>query len=403
MKTREKIELGIISLLAIVLSITIAGAGLSPTEFVSVTKTQNTNTAISNAANAQLPELSIDSQSLKPLEENSRLTEIYEDVGNSIVQINSRVSTTNNHIIINGSPLEQQSTRLGSGFVYDKLGHIVTNNHVVEGSETVDVSFVNGNTYSAKVIGVDPNSDLAVLKITDSILPGELIPIPLGDSSILKVGQTTIALGNPFGLSNTMTTGIVSQTGRILPMQEMGFSIPNVIQTDAAINPGNSGGPLLNIQGQVIGINTAIKSQVGEFAGIGFAVPSNTVKKIIPVLIKDGNYHHTWLGISGTNLNSELAQALGLPKNYKGAVVNQVIKNSPAAKAGLNEATFSASGTIKQADVIIAVDDKQIKQMDDVIAYLFEDKNVNDTVKITINRDGKILNFNTILTERPTQ
>jgi S1-C subfamily serine protease len=332
---------------------------------------------------------------------DSRLTDIYEHVENSIVQITSKVSTTNSHIIINGNPLEQQSTRLGSGFVYDDLGHIVTNNHVVQGSEIVDVSFVNGNTYSAKVLGTDPNSDLAVLKITDDVSPYVLTPISIGDSSLLKVGQATIAIGNPFGLSNTMTTGIISQTGRILPMQELGFSIPNIIQTDAAINPGNSGGPLLNIQGQVIGINTAIKSQGGEFAGIGFAVPANTVKKIIPILIKDGNYHHPWLGISGTNLNSEIAQTLGLPKNYKGAVVSQVIKDSPASKAGLNEAMFSGSGTIKKADVIIAIDDKQVKRIDDVIAYLFDNKNINDKIKITVNRDGQVLNFDALLTERP--
>jgi len=399
MKVREKIQIIAIVILTVALVQTIAfGNVITKNQEIHVDaqNIENNSTHIANAATLESKLETIDTHDY-----DNRLTEIYQHVENSIVLITNKVSMKNNHIIINGNPLEQQSTRLGSGFVYDKSGHIVTNNHVVEGSQTVDVTFVNGNTYSAKVIGTDPNSDLAVLEIADSISSDELIPIPLGDSSLLKVGQATIAIGNPFGLSNTMTTGIISQTGRMLPNQELGFSIPNIIQTDAAINPGNSGGPLLNIQGQVIGINTAIQSQIGEFAGIGFAVPSNTIKKIVPVLITDGNYHHPWLGISGTTLNQELAQKMNLPKNFKGAVVSQVIKDSPAEKAGLEEAMFSASGEIKKADIITAVDNKQVKQIDDVIVYLFEEKNVGDSIKITVNRDGKILNLDTVLTERP--
>jgi len=176
---------------------------------------------------------------------------------------------------------------LGSGIVYDVSGHIITNNHVVEDSQKTTVTFLDGTSYNAKVIGTDPYTDLAVIKV--DVNPSLLHPLPIGDSSTLRVGDQVAAIGNPFGLSGSMTSGIVSQLGRLLSTPgTASFSIPNVIQTDAAVNPGNSGGPLLNMKGQVIGINTAIQSGTGEFAGIGFAVPSNTVSKIVPILIKEG-------------------------------------------------------------------------------------------------------------------
>jgi S1-C subfamily serine protease len=212
----------------------------------------------------------------------SPLTRIFKQVENSVVQITGKVSNNNPDIIINDNPSESQSTRLGSGFVYDNEGHIVTNSHVVDEAKTVDVTFVDGNTYTANVIGTDPSSDISVLQIKDSSFlssSGEIstaMPLVIGNSSDLQVGQQIIAIGNPFGLSDTMTTGIISQVGRLLPNPDTGFSIPDGIQTDAAINPGNSGGPLLNMQGQVIGINTSISSSTGVFSGIGFAIPSNT-------------------------------------------------------------------------------------------------------------------------------
>ncbi|HXU95247.1 MAG TPA: trypsin-like peptidase domain-containing protein, partial [Candidatus Nitrosotalea sp.] len=239
---------------------------------------------------------------------DSTLTHIYKNVQNSVVQITSKVTTTDNTIIINGQPLEDQSTRLGSGFVYDKEGRIITNNHVVEGSKTVNVSFVDGNTYTAKVVGTDPDNDIAVIQIIDNFSDETLTPVTIGDSSSLDVGQQVIAIGNPFGLSDTMTTGIISQVGRLLPNENaVGFSIPDVIQVDAAINPGNSGGPLLDLNGQVIGMNTAIKTNTGDFAGIGFAVPSNSISRIVPVLIKSGTYSHPYLGISGRSLDQDIA------------------------------------------------------------------------------------------------
>src|SRR6266700_2429725 len=216
--------------------------------------------------------------SLANLTTSSLLPDIFKRVENSVVQITSTVNDTSNlQIIINGNPLQGQSTRLGSGFVYDNQGHIITNNHVVGNAKTVDVTFVDGNTYTAKVVGTDPFSDIAVIKITDDFSAEKVLPLVIANSSSLQVGEQIVAIGNPFGLSDTMTTGIVSQMGRLLPNPDTGFSTPNTIQTDAAINPGNSGGPLLNMQGQVIGINTAINSATGEFSGIGFAVPSSTI------------------------------------------------------------------------------------------------------------------------------
>src|SRR5439155_27095825 len=228
---------------------------------------------------AQDPSIQNSTRNIALATPQSSLTQIFKQVENSVVQITSRVSNSNLQIIINGNPLGAQSTRLGSGLVYDKQGHIITNNHVIDGANTADVTFVDGNTYRAKVIGKDSSRDIAVLQIIDNFSPENLVPLTIANSSSLQVGQQVIAIGNPFGLSDTMTTGIVSQMGRILPNPDTGFSIPAGIQTDAPINPGNSGGPLLNMQGQVIGINTAIYSSTGEFSGIGFAIPSNAVSR----------------------------------------------------------------------------------------------------------------------------
>jgi S1-C subfamily serine protease len=329
------------------------------------------------------------------------LTILFKQVESSVVQITSKVSTVNSHIIINGNPLESQSTRLGSGFVYDKQGHIITNNHVVEGAETVDVTFVDGNTYTAKVIGSDAYSDMAVLQIIDTFSDENLNPVTIGDSSELEVGQQVIAIGNPFGLSDTMTTGIISQTGRLLPNQDLGFSIPDVIQTDTAINPGNSGGPLLNLQGEVIGINSAIKTNTGEFSGIGFAIPSSAIKRIIPELIENGHYGHPWLGISGSSLNPDIAESLGLERNYKGVFVQSVVKDSPAQKAGLVDGTFDKNKKITGGDVIISIDENTVKRIDDIIFYIEEHKHVGDKIKLTVNRNGQTLELETVLQERP--
>jgi len=334
---------------------------------------------------------------------DSTLTHIFKKVENSVVQITSKVSSVDNSVIINGQPLESQSTRLGSGFVYDKDGRIITNNHVVEGSKTVNVSFVDGNTYTAKVVGTDPGNDIAVIQIIDNFSDESLTPLTLGNSSELDVGQQVIAIGNPFGLSDTMTTGIISQVGRLLPNENAaGFSIPDVIQVDAAINPGNSGGPLLDLNGQVVGMNTAIRTSTGDFAGIGFAVPSNAINKIVPVLIKDGNYSHPYLGISGRSLDPDVALANGLPRNFKGVLIEKIVKGGPADKAGITPDTPDQNNIPHGGDIITAIDGHQVKTIYDVIAYLDEQKNVGDKVMVSVNRLGKSIDLTATLEARPS-
>jgi len=330
------------------------------------------------------------------------LTTIFKQVENSVVQITAKTPNPNLQIIINGLPLSNKSTRLGSGFVYDKQGHIITNSHVIDGASTADVTFVDGNTYKAKVIGKDPSSDVAVLQITDNFSSENLIPLPIVNSSSLQVGQQVIAIGNPFGLSDTMTTGIVSQTGRLLPNPDTGFSTPGAIQTDAAINPGNSGGPLLNMLGQVVGINTAINSATGEFSGIGFAVPSNMIIKEIPTVIKTGTYNHPWIGIVGAGITPDLAQGAGLPRNSKGVVVASIQNRSPAEKAGLQGITQNnSSNTQKVGDIITGADGRHLRSMDDLISYIDLHKTIGDNVVLTVNRHGQIMNLNLMLQARP--
>ena len=331
--------------------------------------------------------------------ESRVFNQLFKKVQNSVVQITSTVNVVA-PIIINGNPLQGESTSLGSGFIQDAdKGLIITNNHVIQGSNTVDVTFASGNTYSAKVIGTDALSDLAVLQIIDDFSSEHIISLQLGNSSQLEVGQQVIAIGNPFALSNSMTNGIISQVGRLLPNQEMGFSIPDVIQTNAAINPGNSGGPLLDIQGNVIGVNSAITSQTGEFAGIGFAIPSNTVARIVPYLIKDGKYDHPWLGIAGVNLTPTLAQQLGLPRDSKGVVIASVIPGSAAANAGIIGRV--QNGNIPAGDIITAIDGHQVKRMEDIISYIEEQRSVGDNVVITVNRGGQSQDLTATLQATP--
>ena len=282
-------------------------------------------------------------------------------------------------IIINGNPLEGQSTRLGSGFIYDKQGYIISNNHVVGSAKTVDVTFVDGNTYAAKVIGTDPFSDIAVIKITDDFSTESALPLVIANSSSMQVGQQVVAIGNPFGLSDTMTTGIVSQMGRLLPDPDTGFSIPNGIQTDAAIS-----------------------SSTGEFSGIGFAIPSNTMIREVPVLLEKGCYSHAWLGISGGSVNPDLAESIGLSRNYKGVVVGPIQAGSPAEKAGLQGVTQDEfSNTHRVGDIITGIDGHSLRSIDDLITYIDVHKSVGNSLVLTVNRHGQIINMNAVLQARP--
>ena len=324
------------------------------------------------------------------------LAHIFKSVGNSIVKIITK---------------DQQA--FGSGFVYSKEGHIITNNHVIEGAEIFDVTFSDRNTYTAKVIGKDPYNDIAVLQIIDDFSNQDIVPLTIGNSSNIEVGQQIIAIGNPHGFSNTMTTGIVSQVGRLLPTDpeteaeiEGGFVLPNVIQTDAVINPGNSGGPMLNTKGEVVGINTSIFSPNGVYTGIGFAIPSNAITRIVPALIREGHYDHPWLGFSGDSLDPDLAESLGFPRNYKGVLVESVDVGGPGYKAGLAGSTSATgfqgnNGGSATGDIIIALDFQPIKGIEDIISYLEEQKSVGENVVVTVNRNGQITDLSAILEPRP--
>jgi S1-C subfamily serine protease len=328
--------------------------------------------------------------------------DLFKMTQNSVVKITSTVSDPSEVTIINGVPSNGQETMLGSGFVYDTAGHIVTNAHVVGQNKSVYVTLTDGNTYNANVVGVDPYNDLAVVQITDNFTGESLVPLQLGNSSQLEVGQYVAAIGNPFGLEDTMTNGIISQLGRSLNDEETGsFSIPDVIQTSAAINPGNSGGPLLDMAGQIIGMNTAIKTDTGNFAGVGYAIPSNQIARIVPILIKSGTYQHPWLGIEGRNLTPDIALANGFERNFKGVVIEKISTNSSASKAGLVAATDDQEGIPHGGDIIVSVDGHPVKSVYDITAYMDDYKFVGDKMSLGIDRAGKMIDVTVTLVARP--
>ena len=296
---------------------------------------------------------------------------------------------------------DTESGAVGSGFVFDKKGHIITNAHVVNEAKKVIVTFLDGRSYNAEIVGSDEYTDIAVIEVSADL--SSLHPMLLGDSSNLKVGEQIAAIGNPFGLSGSMTSGIVSQIGRLLPSGS-GYSIPDVIQTDAAINPGNSGGPLLNLRGEVVGINTAIQSTTGEFTGVGFAVPSQTVAKIVPTLIELGEYKHPWIGISGRDIDPDLAKALGLT-DAVGFLIITVVDDSPASKAGLigSDKTIEVEGgeLLVGGDIIISVDGIEVRKIDDILIHLQRVKAVGDEMNLEILRDGRVSQITIVLEERP--
>lgn len=306
-------------------------------------------------------------------------------------------------------PNDQLQFGQGSGFVWDAEGHIVTNFHVVDQAERVNVTFSDGLTLEAKIVGTDPDSDLAVIQVDP--LPEDVEPLKLADSETLRVGESVVAIGNPFGLEGTMTTGIVSALGRSLPSQARTadggtFNIPNVIQTDAAINPGNSGGPLLDYEGRVIGINTAIESSVRQFSGIGYAVPSDIIAKIVPALIKDGSYSHPWLGIAGRTLTPGIREAMDLDKAQPGVLVISVVKDSPADDAGLQgsekEVSIDGLQTLVGGDIIVGIDGRDIREFDDLLSYLVENTVVGQDITLSILRNGKTITMDIALGERPS-
>jgi S1-C subfamily serine protease len=357
-------------------------------------------------------------------------TELFEKAEQSIVQVSATVNETSLFNEDGQPPFFGQA--LGSGFVYNREGHIITSNHVIfAGSDSrIDVTFTDGTIYRASVVGTDIYSDLAVLQLED--VPEEkLVPLPLGNSSTLNVGQPVAAIGNPFGLSGSLSEGIISGLDRLIPAQAASpeeepptnssspspfppiplpqqppatFSIPNVIQTSAPINPGNSGGPLLNMQGQVIGINTAIFSVTGTFAGVGFAIPSNTIAKVVPVLIEEGFYPHPWIGVSGTDMTPEIAEAIGL-EEPRGFLVISIQDGSPASRAGIqegsNETVLPRREIPLGGDVILSIDGTTVRKLDDLLGYLEQSTQVGQIVSLGIWRDGETTEVDLTLTARP--
>ena len=326
---------------------------------------------------------------------NMSLIQLFEKAEPAVIQVNVKK-------IQSEGATEEMPSGSGSGFVYDDTGHIITNNHVIDDALKITVTFLDGESYAAEIVGNDADLDLAVLKI--NARNSYLHHLEIGSSSELKVGQQVVAIGNPFGLSGSMTTGIVSQIGRLLP-QESGYSIPNVIQTDAAINPGNSGGPLLNLNGEVVGINTAIQSETGNFTGVGFAIPSDTVNKVVPILIRDGGIRHPWLGVSGIDIDYELAEIRGLDST-KGFLIVSVIEGSPADIAGLmgteTRKMIDGRDVPMDGDIIIKIDGELVRKIADILVHLQMEKLVGDEMVLTILRDGEVMDKTIFLGERPS-
>lgn len=288
----------------------------------------------------------------------------------------------------------------GSGIVIDKKGHIVTNNHVIRNAQRLEVTLSDGSKWLANLVGTDPKNDIAVISIDSPA--DKLSPVPFGDSAHLEVGQKVLAIGNPFGLQGTLTTGIISSLVRTLRTEE-GVTMENIIQTDAAINPGNSGGPLLNTAGELIGVNTAIFSPSGGNVGIGFAVPVSVVKKIVPQLISKGYVSHPWLGVTVQTLSPEIADSLGI-KSRKGAIVVQVVAGGPADKAGLigGQRTVRVGNTIVVVggDIILEMDGKPVEEAQQMIRSISE-KEAGDKISLVLLRQGKRLDITAALGEAP--
>jgi len=322
------------------------------------------------------------------------LVELYRRANPAVVSIDVfGTPLPENHPVVPGLP--ERSRGQGSGFLYDDQGHIVTNHHVISGAERFQVRWYDGTTALADLVGSDPDSDLAVLKVR--AIPAGVAPLPIGDSREVEVGQTAVAIGSPFGEQNTLTVGVVSGLGRTLrgPTRTFGsFSIPNIIQTDAAINPGNSGGPLLNTRGEVIGVNTAIAVSQGggSFEGVGYAVPASTLVKVVPALISEGRYAHPWMGIRMFSLDALSAERLGLPVE-RGVLITDVQSNSPAARAGLRggsrDVTLNGVPLRVGGDIVLGLNGRPVADGDQLIGLLDLDYRVGDTITLSVLRDGE--------------
>jgi S1-C subfamily serine protease len=330
------------------------------------------------------------------------LPELFSKVKQSVVTVNVANIT------------DPSNSTSGSGFIYDNDGHILTSMSIVAADIKGDIhiTFSDGTIYRAKVIGADRFSDLAVLQVQD-VSKDKLVPLPIGNSSELRVGEQAITIVSPFGIPGILTEGVISGLGVLVPSDKVGegtpgasYSIPDAIVTDVPTNPGNAGGPLLNIRGEVIGINSPIFSSIGEFAGISFAVPSNTIRKVMPSLITTGTYMHPDIGIAGIDVTPEIAKAIGL-QEARGFLVTDVTAKGPAAKAdvrgGGNLLTDINGRQIKLGgDIIIGIDNKTVSKIDDILTYLEREKQVGDTVELTLLRGGQLWGMNVMVGSRPS-
>jgi len=329
-----------------------------------------------------------------------QVVSVYDSAGPAVVNISTIVIAYDFFM----RPVPQEGGT-GSGFVYDTDGHIVTNYHVVENAEELSVTLADGEVYPAEIVGVDPSNDLAVVRIDVESLPQ---PVALGDSDNLRVGEFVVAIGNPFGLDRTLTVGVISSLGRVIQGPDGRF-IGEAIQTDAAINPGNSGGPLLDLEGRVIGVNSQIISPSRASAGIGFAVPVNTVRRVVPELIAQGRYAHPWLGVQPLGLTPERSQAfreagVNVPVD-EGLLIIEAVQGGPAAQAGIRGGDRIVQlGNVQVAlggDIITAINGEPVTNLQELTVYLDTQTRVGDTVEVTIVRDGVEQNVEVVLSERP--
>ncbi len=417
----------------LIVSLLLAGCGVSGVPLSLVQRVQVATTPVPPSVGTPMAPAAVQGNTTDISAFESTLERLYAQTIPSVVNIDvteaASASSGNGNSPFGQTPQGQAQEALGSGFVWDKQGHIVTNNHVVAGASRIVVTFHDGTSAEAKLVGADPDSDLAVIQV--NVPADKLQPVQMADSTLVKVGQLSVAIGNPFGLEGSMSVGFVSGLGRTMPVDNSSspqtpnfptpgqgqgqgqgtttgtYSIPDVIQTDAPINPGNSGGVLIDDQGRVIGVTSAIISPVRASAGVGFAIPSAIVQQVVPALIQNGRYDHPYLGISGTTVTLDIAQAMKLDPNQHGALVVNVVQGGPSANAGLRASTQTADIQGQQVpvggDIITAMDGQQVNSFDDLIAFLSRSTHPGQTVHLTVLRDGKQITVDVTLGKRPTQ
>jgi len=375
----------------LILAITLAGCAAQQVATSSITTSSPTISSVGTQPQISVP------VAVSGLE--TTLESIYTQVNPSVVLI---------QVVLPQTASNPGGGALGSGFVWDTQGNIVTNNHVIDGATSITVTFSDGTLVDAKLVGADADSDLAVINVNPSGL--QLQPVNIADSTQVKVGQLAVAIGNPFGLENTMTVGFVSAVGRLVSANENAvgptYSIPDIIQTDVAINPGNSGGVLLNDTGAVIGVTQSIETQSGTSSGVSFAIPSAIVKQVIPDLIKTGHYDHPYLGVTVTSLDPNMAAAMNLPSGQRGALVEDVASGGPADKAGIKASNTNITDNGQQVsiggDVITAYNGQTVKSSDDLVTLLSNGGSAGQTVTLTVLRGGKQIQVQVTLGLRPS-